>query len=106
MLLTFINDLPLFLNDTFSSTDLYADDTTIYDAQFVNEFKANLQKCLIALREWCEQNGLPLNTNKTKDALITTSLRQKRSHRNKNILSLSYNDVELQITTGDKILGG
>ena len=34
--------------------------------------------------------------------LITT--RQKRLHINKNILSLSYNDVELQITTGDKIL--
>ena len=34
--------------------------------------------------------------------LITT--RQKRLHINENILSLSYNDVELQLTTGDKIL--
>ena len=32
LFLIFINDLPLFLSDTVSSTDLYADDTTIYDA--------------------------------------------------------------------------
>ena len=34
LFLIFINDLPLFLSDTISSTDLYADDTTVYDAQF------------------------------------------------------------------------
>ena len=34
--------------------------------------------------------------------LITN--RQKRLHINENILSLSYNDVELQITTGDKLI--
>ena len=44
-----------------------------------------------------------LNTEKTKVMIITT--RQKRMHINENILSLSYNDVELQVTTGDKILG-
>ena len=37
--------------------------------------------------------------------LITT--KQNRLHINENILSLSYNNVELQVhvTTGDKILG-
>ena len=44
-----------------------------------------------------------LNTDKTRVMLIT--IRQKRLHINENILSLSYHDVELQITTGDKILG-
>ena len=44
-----------------------------------------------------------LNTDKTNVMLITT--RQKRIHINENIPSLSYNDVELQITTGAKILG-
>ena len=63
----------------------------------------NKQKSLIVLRKWCKQNGMLLNTDKTKVMLITT--RQKRLHINENILSLSYNDVELQITTGDKILG-
>ena len=47
------------LNDTFSSMVLYADDTTLYDAQFdLNELvKENLQKSLIALSELCKQNG-------------------------------------------------
>ena len=31
--------------------------------------------------------------------------RQKILHINENILLLSYNNVELQVTTGDKILG-
>ena len=44
-----------------------------------------------------------LNTEKTKVMLITT--RQKILHINENILSLSYNNVELQVTTDDKILG-
>ena len=44
-----------------------------------------------------------LNTDKTKVMIITT--RQKRLHINENILTLLYNDAELQITTGDKILG-
>ena len=42
--------MPLFLSDTVSSTDLYADDTTIYDAQYdLDELKKNLQKSLKAL---------------------------------------------------------
>ena len=104
LFLIFINDLPLFLKNTIFSADLYADDTTVYDAQFdLNELKANLQKSLIVLRKWCKQNGMLLNTDKTKVMLITT--RQKRIHINENILSFSYNDVELQITTEGKKLG-
>ena len=59
LFLIFINDLPLFLSDTVSSTDLYADDTTIYDAQYdLDELKKNLQKSLIALHIWCKKNGM------------------------------------------------
>lgn len=35
--------------------------------------------------------------------LITT--RQKRQRLDTSLLSLSYNELDLQITTGDKILG-
>ena len=49
LFLIFINDLPLFLSDTVSSTDLYVDDTTIYDAQFDLNDEKYLQKSLIAL---------------------------------------------------------
>ena len=48
----FINDLPLVLSDNVTSTDLYADDTTIYDAQTdLHILKSNLQNALISLLE-------------------------------------------------------
>ena len=43
--LVFINDLPLSLETSVTSVDLYADDTTIYDVQPNKEkLKENLQK--------------------------------------------------------------
>ena len=104
LFLIFINDLPLYLNEHAFSTDLYADDTTIYDVQ--NDLPAliiNLQRALDCLEEWCRQNGMILNTQKTKVMLLAT--RQKRLHIDENIFVLNYNDIDLQITTGDKILG-
>ena len=104
LFLIFINEIPLFLSDTVYATDLYANDTTIYGDQYdLDELKKNLQKSRIALHIWCKKNGMLLNTDKTKLMIITT--RQKRLHIDENILTLSYNDTELQITTGDKILG-
>ena len=44
-----------------------------------------------------------LNTEKTKVMLIST--RQKRLHIDESILSLTYDNIDLQITIGDKILG-
>ena len=44
-----------------------------------------------------------LNTETTKIIIITT--RQKRLYIDESILSLSYNDVDLEMITGDKILG-
>ena len=43
-----------------------------------------------------------LNTAETKVLLITTS--QKRS-RCQESLSLKYNNITLEVTTGDKVLG-
>ena len=44
-----------------------------------------------------------LNTEKTNIMFITS--RQKRINVDESILSLTYNDITLQIVTGDKILG-
>ena len=78
-LLFFINDLSLFLTNTVYSTDLYVDDTTIYNKQ--NE--SNLQSSLYSLREWCIQNGMLLNAEKTKAMLITTRQKKKRKKKKK-----------------------
>ena len=87
LFLIFINDLPLYLSNRVYSTDLYADDTTIYDIQSdLHELKSNLQNSLLELHTWCQQNGMVLNTEKTKIMLITTL--QKRLYVNENNLTL------------------
>ena len=91
-------------SDNIYSTDLYADGTTIYDIQDdLETLQRNLQHSLLSLQIWCERNGMLLNTDKTKLMLITT--RQKRVRLDENLFTLTYNDVILQLTTGDKILG-
>ena len=56
LFLIFIKDLPLFLGELVFSTDLYADDTTIYDIQKdLPTVIANLQRVLDCFKEWCKK---------------------------------------------------
>ena len=92
------------MHDTISFVDLYADDTTIYGQQSdMTTLQCNLQKSLNLLHEWCRKNGMVLNTLKTKVMLITS--RQKRNYLHEGELSLKYNDIDIKMTTSDKILG-
>ena len=76
----------------------------IYDIQsFLETLQSNLQHSLIKLQKWCKQNGLLLNAEKTKIMLITT--RQKPIRLHEDLFNLTYNDIKLQLKTGDKILG-
>ena len=104
LFLIFINDLPLYLENKTSTIDLYADDTTIYySSSDTLMLERNLQKSLDCLQIWCRENGMILNTDKTKVMLITS--RQKRMNLNNAVLNLQYNDIDITITTCDKILG-
>ena len=104
LFLLFINDLPLYLQNTFTIVDLYADDTTIY---FSNADKLvlekNLQSSLNCLQKWCRENGMILNIDKTKVMLIAS--RQKRTVLGDTVLNLQYNDIDIKMTTSDKVLG-
>ena len=52
LFLMFINDLPLYTNNV--STDLYADDTTLYMIGETQDYiEQNLQIALQNLSEWC-----------------------------------------------------
>ena len=98
----FINDLPLYTDNVY--TDLYADDTTIFqisNSQHVIE--ENLQLALRKLSVWCKLNGMLLNTEKTKVMLITSL--QKRLHLHDNILNLTFNNDTLKNVDNDKVLG-
>ena len=102
MFLLFINDLPLYTDNV--KTDLYADDTTLHeDGQSISDIKTKLQIGLNNLQEWCKNNGMVLNTAKTKIMLITT--RQKRLHISTEDMTLTYNDETLNNISDDKILG-
>ena len=99
----FFNDLPLALKH-LASVDLYADDTTIYDFQDdTYQLENNLQLTLDALQDLCRQNGMVINTEKTKVMLITS--RQKRHNLKKSVLSLRYNDNDFKMSACNKILG-
>ena len=102
LFLLFINDLPLYTSIVF--TDMYADDTTLYYVHTSQEaIERNLQIALNELSNWCKNNGMVLNTLKTKVMLITT--KQKRNGLNKDGIELKYNDDPLQSIANDKILG-
>ena len=73
LFILFINDLPLLLRDSISSTDLCADDTTLSDIQNTkHELEISLQNALNKLENWCTCNGMVVNTGKTKILLILT----------------------------------
>ena len=100
LFLIFINDLPLFLQSMSTYIDLYADDTTIY---YIDRDKSSLerqlQSSLDSLQKWCRQNGMVLNT------VMLIMSRQKRTVFGNTTLSLQYNDIDICMTSCDKILG-
>ena len=104
LFLIFINDLPLALKHAVTSIDLYADDTTVYDIQSSMEtLQQNLQNSLILLNKWCRENGMVINTDKTKVMLITS--RQKRYKLQNDSLFLNSDGVDLKLSSNEKILG-
>ena len=89
---------------THTAIDMYADDTTLYDInKSKSQVEINLQAALNSVSTWCLNNGMVLNAAKTKVILITTP--QKRSRMANKSLALKYKDINLELTTGDKILG-
>ena len=104
LFLLFINDLPLSLQNLPIWVDLYADDTTLYGTALdKSSLEINLQKALDSVHTWCLENGMLLNTEKTKLMLIAS--RQKRNSLIDSDLNLTYNNLDLKNSTNEKILG-
>ena len=102
LFLLFINDLPLFTSNVL--TDMYADDTTLYFIhRSLEAIERNLQIALNELNIWCKNNGMVLNTAKTKVMLITT--KQKRNGLVNDKIELNCNNDQIQTITSSKILG-
>jgi hypothetical protein len=104
LFLIFINDLPLIIGHGICSTDLYADDTTIYDIQSDKSIlESNLNTALSGLQKWCATNGMQINTDKTKVMFISTQ--QKRRCFENDQISLFYKDFKIDQSSCEKILG-
>ena len=74
MFLLFINDLPLYTKPV--NTDMYADDTTMYEIGISQaEIERNLQLALIILSKWYKTNDMVTNTAKTKLMLMKNCLK-------------------------------
>ena len=104
LFLLFINDLPLSLKDIHLFVDLYADDTTLYSTNLEKDvLEANLQNALDLVRSWCLENGMLINTDKTKLMLIAS--RQKRYSLMDSELKITFNNMQLKNSSNEKILG-
>ena len=81
----------------------HADDTTLYYIHTSqNTIEQNLQVALNQLHIWCKNNGMILNSAKTKVMFVKTKKKRQRLDDNLNLL---YNNDPLQTVTNDKILG-
>ena len=105
MFLLFISDLLLYTKPV--STDMYADDTTMYEIGITQaEIERNLQLALNNLSKWCKANGMVINTAKTNvDQLMLITTHQRRTILHTNDLFLSFNNDDLNTIDKDKILG-
>ena len=65
--------------------------------------ETNLQKAMDSVYTWCLENGMLINTEKTKLMLIAS--RQKRNSLIDSDLKITFNDIDLKISSNEKILG-
>ena len=104
LFLLFINDLPLSMKNSPIPVFLYADGTTVYSTSLDKcSLETNLQKTLNSVYTWCLENGMLINTEKTELMLIAS--RQKRNSLIDSDLKMTFKDIDLKISSNEKILG-
>ena len=100
LFLLYINDITFISNS--ASTDLYADDTTIYEAGCdIEKLQNHLQLHLNSINEWCILNNMALHPTKTKCMLIGTKCKVRAAHQ----LKLKIDDLFIENVTCQKVLG-
>ena len=99
LFLLYVNDLPLELK---SESDMYADDTTLYNiGSNVNEIQFKLQSDIETARNWCRKNNMAINPSKT--TCMTIGSRNKLNGLKE--LQLSVDDINIVNVESQKILG-
>ena len=92
----------------YPNVEIYADDTTLARSASIDKLPVltrMINQDLICLERWCNENGMVINTSKTKSMLITG----KRIRNNASTISTSIdaklNDAEIEQVLSFKLLG-
>ena len=97
----YINDLPLHIS---SSSELFADDTTVHNAyKNLETVYTTLQNDISKLTSWTEMNHMAIHPQKSKFMLVTN--RQKRQNIKSNPHKLYILDKQLEEVDAYKLLG-
>lgn len=99
LFLCYINDLSS--QDLGCKLSLYADDTVLYlSGPNLADLTSRLNDSLHCLHDWCTENRLTVNANKTKAMVFKT----KKTDGNDNV-KIMYNTVELKLVIEYVYLG-
>ena len=102
LFLIYINDLPLHVHH--SKLSLFADDATLHNsAASLESIKSPISADIVNINNWCRENGMIINENKSKCMIIGTS--QRLSKLQSHALSINVNGNELDDVDTEKLLG-
>ncbi len=102
LFIIFMNDMALEPEDT--ELDMYADDSTLgASGKDIASIEVKLNVDMKRIENWCEDNRMVINTDKTKSMLITTYQRFNKLPVTE--LQIWVNDQELQNVKVEKLLG-
>jgi len=100
LFILYINDLPLHLHK--STTDIFADDTTLSaTGNSVEDVHSTLQSEINIVQSWCENNTMIPNAEKTKTMYISASNHAKAIPDQKLLLR----NQQIENTCIEKLLG-
>ena len=109
LFLLFVNDLPLHLTRT--STDIFADDTTLSASAHWTDIPTVVQDInndLEKISEWSTRNRMIINTDKTKSLLVTGKRLEKKilESDNENLaLAVKLGNTQIDQVSCQKLLG-
>ncbi len=96
-----MNDMPLHVD---LSLDMYADDSTLgASGKTIEDLEVKLNSDMAKVNNWCKDNKMSINCDKTKEMLITTY--QKDAKLDSTHVSVICDNTELENVNSNKLLG-
>ena len=103
LFIMYINDLPFIFKEQPISVAMYADDATLFtSATSVSDLNNLLNDCAKPLLLWAYNNGMALNSSKTKSMVIGT---RARLSSNTESLSVKLGSDPISNSDCEKLLG-